>query len=342
MTTRNFFYALSLAILSLPITSCEKAIISEPITEKVTPTLPDGNRIIIHFGTSTQRGCIYSFTNCIWIGWEKATDLHQSALTFQFDDGSEVEEQFGDFFPLTADCTVDGQNGSAPQVLKSGFYRFQLSPIGKKIIAFKDENLQPVAPLVNPNNPQDNLGQLHNLAMQAIFTTPTKDEIKSLDLKSARKLLTAKSAQFLETEAAVVLSETEQQQIEDASFVDNYDNHQAWLASSKLSANDRLILGNILDQVSEMPVNSPEQLNEFVKTMTEIENQLLSNSTLDDSKLVFSAVSVMKYSRYYWFWKSMASGQTPARPDWWKADVKGLIEGGIGQALVDSLVAALK
>lgn len=342
MTTRNFFYALSLTTISLFIASCEKTIINEPIAAPVKATVPDGSRIRIHFGTSTQRGCIYSFTNCIWIGWEKATELQQSALTFQFDDGTEVDEHFGNFFPLTADCTVDGQNGTAPQVLKSGFYRFQLSPIGKKIISFSDENLQPVAPLVNPNNPQDNLGQLHNLAMQAIFTASTKDEVKGLDLKATRKLLTAKSAQFLETEAEVVLSETEQQQIENATFADNYDNHQAWIASSKLSANDRLILGNILDQVSEMPVNSPEQLNEFVKAVTEIENNLLLNGTLDDSKMVFSAVSVMKYSRYFWYWKSLANDQTPARPDWWKADVKGLIEGGIGQALVDSLVAALK
>ncbi len=342
MTTRNFFYALSLTTISLFIASCEKAIISEPIAAPVKATIPDGSRIRIHFGTSTMNGCLYSFSNCIWIGWEKATDLNQQSPAFQFEDETEVNEQFGNYFPLTADFTVEAQNGTAPQVLKSGFYRFQRSPIGKKIISFNNENLQPVAPLVNPNNPQDNLGQLHNLAMQAIFTAQTKDEVKSLDLQATRKLLTAKSAQFLQTEADVELSETEQQQIENATFADNYDNHRAWLATSKLSANDRLILGNILDQVSEIPVNSPEQLNEFVKAVTEIENELLLNTTLDDSKLVFSAVSVMKYSRYYWFWKGLANDQTPVRPDWWKADVKGLIEGGIGQALVDSLVAALK
>lgn len=340
MTTRNFFFILSLTTISSFIVSCEKTV-PEPAVVKVTPTLPDGNRIRIHFGTSTYLGCMYSFSNCIWIGWGDATHLQMQAPALQFDNGGEVSAEYGNYFPLTADFTVESQSGAPPQVLKSGLYRFQLSPVGKKMIVFSSENLQPVAALPNPNNPQDNLGQLHNLAMQSIFTDQTKDEVKSMDSKSARKILAEKSAQFLETEAEVLIGDAEQRQIENAAFDGGYDNHQAWLAASKLSAKDQKVLGDILDMASAMPVNSPEQLSAFVKAMTDVENGLVQNDQLDDAKLVLSAVSVAKYSRYYWFWKSLTNGEPAARPDWWKADVKGLIEGGIGQALVDSLLAAL-
>ncbi|MDO8367762.1 MAG: hypothetical protein Q7T20_13255 [Saprospiraceae bacterium] len=342
MTTRNFFSILSLVTISTFIVSCEKTAI-EPAIVKAPSTLPEGNRIRIHFGTSTYMGCMYSFSNCIWIGWGNATDLHQQAPGFLFDNGDEVSADYGNYFPLTADFTAESQTGVPPQVLHSGFYRFQTSPDGRKTISFSDANLQPIAPLVNPNNPQDNLGQLHNLAMQSIYTTKTKAELEAVnyDIKAARKILAAKSVQFLETEADVVINEVEQNQIVSAALEGNYDNHQAWLQTSSLSANDRKVLGDILDIASTLPVNSPEQLSAFVSIMTELENGLVQNTTLDNPKLVFSAVSVAKYSRYYWYWKCLANDESASRPDWWKADVKGLIEGGILQALVDSLVAAL-
>lgn len=342
MTTRNFFSILCLVTISTFIVSCEKTAI-EPGIVKTPSTLPEGNRIRIHFGTSTYMGCMYSFSNCIWIGWGNATDLQQQSPAFLFDNGEEVSAEYGNYFPLTADFTVESQAGVPPQVLHSGFYRFQTSPDGRKMISFSDANLQPVAPLVNPNNPQDNLGQLHNLAMQAIFTAQTKAEIKAVnyDLKAARKILATQSVQFLETEAEILINEVEQKQIENAAFDGNYDDHQAWLQSSSLSANDRKVLGDILDQASSLPVNSPEQLSAFVSIMTELENGLVQNTTLDNPKLLLSAVSVAKYSRYYWYWKCLTNDEPAARPNWWKADVKGLIEGGLGQALVDSLVAAL-
>jgi len=341
MTTRFFFSALSFIVLTACLFSCKKEI-QEPIVETVSPTLPEGNRILIHFGTSTQQGCMYSFSNCIWIGWGHATELNREYYTLQFDNGEEVAENYGNYFPLTADYTLDAQNGLPAQIIRSGLYPFQLLPNGKKMIAFEPQLLQPVTSLVNPNNPQDNLGQLHNLAMQSIYTSETSKELEAagVDQKTARSILTQKSALFLETEAGIVLSDQEQNQIKSAALESNYDNHTAWLETSKLSPNDRKVLGNLLDLASSMPVNSPEQLSQFVQEMTAAENQLANSTTLDNPTLVMSAVSVMKYSRYYWFWKSYSNDETPARQDWWKADVKGLIQGGIGQALVDSLFAA--
>jgi len=342
MTTRNFLSILSLVIFSSFIVSCEKTALDTAVV-KVQPTLPEGSRIRIHFGTSTLKGCMYSFSNCIWIGWGNAELQDQQKLAFKFDNGDEVGAEYGNYFPLTTNFTVESQAGTPPQVIESGLYRFQTSPDGRKMIEFSSENCLPIAPLANPNNPQDNLGQLHNLAMQSIFTPKTKAEVKAVgyDIKAARKILATQSVQFLETEAEIVINDIEQKQIENAAFDGNYDDHQAWLQNSSLSANDRQVLGDILDKASSLPVNSTEQLSEFVHIMTELENSLVQNTTLDNPKLLFSAVSVAKYSRYYWYWKSLSNDEPAARPNWWKADVKGLIEGGLGQALVDSLLAAI-
>ena len=178
--------------------------------------------------------------------------------------------------------------------------------------------------------------------MQAIYTTATIDELKAMDIKAARKILASKSVQFLASQADVVISPAEQTQIENATFDDQYNNHHAWLQSSSLSTLDQKVLGDILDIASAMPVNSTEQLSAFVNIMTELENDLAQNTTIDNPKLLLSAVSVAKYSRYYWYWKGLTHNQPASVPNWWKADVKGLIEGGIGQALVDSLLAAVK
>ncbi|MBP6810239.1 MAG: hypothetical protein KA138_01860 [Saprospiraceae bacterium] len=341
MTTRTFFLTLTLFTISFFILSCEKTTLEAPIV-KVTPTVPDGSRIIIHFGTSTQRGCIYSFTNCIWIGWEHAKEIQGQNLAFLFEDAEVVNADYGDFFPVTADFTLETPAGTPSQVLQAGFYRFQPLSDGQKMISFSDSFLLPVAPLVNPNNPQDNLGQLHNLAMQALYTAKTKDELKAMDIKAAQKMLAAKSVQFLASEAEIVISPAEQAQIENATFDEQYDNHHAWLQSSSLSTGDQKVLGDILDMASAMPVNSTEQLSDFVSLMTELENGLAQNATIDNPKLLLSAISVAKYSRYFWYWKCLTHDQPASVPNWWKADVKGLIEGGIGQALVDSLLAAVK
>ncbi len=342
MSTRTFFSALTLIATFASFTACTKVELA-PTAEVVNPTVPEGSRIRIHFGTSTLNGCLYSFSNCIWIGWGNATDLHQQAPAFVFDNGEEVSTDYGNYFPLTANFTLDAQNGLPPQVLESGLYRFQTASDGRKMISFSRDNLQPLAPLVNPNNPQDNLGQLHNLAMQVIFTPKTKAEVKAVDydLKLMRKMLTEQAVQFLGSEAEISIGAAEQKQIENTDFDGNYNNHRAWLQTSSLSANDRNVLSDILDKAASIPVNSPEQLSSFVSIMTELENGLVQNTAIDDPKMLLSAVSIAKYSRYYWYWKCLANDESATRPDWWIADVKGFIEGGIGQALVDSLCAAL-
>jgi hypothetical protein len=342
MNTRTLFFALIVLASFASFTSCTKADVA-PTAEVVAPTMPEGNRIRIHFGTSTMNGCIYSFSNCIWIGWGNATDLNQQSPAFLFDNSEEVSADYGNFFPLTADFTTESSSGLPPQTLQSGFYRFQTSPDGRKMISFSKDNLIPVAPLVNPNNPQDNIGQLHNLAMQVIYTDATKAEAKSVDynIKSIRKMLTAQSVEFLSTEAEVAIGTTEQRQIEGAAFDGSYANYPLWIENSTLSANDRRILSDILDKATSIPVNAPEQLSAYVSIMTEIENGLVQNSTVDNPKMLLSAVSIAKYSRYYWYWKSLANDEPAGRADWWIADVKGFIQGGIGQALVDSLCSAL-
>jgi len=342
MNTRNFSATLTLIAIFASFIACTKVELAAP-AEVVSPTLPEGSRIRIHFGTSTEKGCLYSFSNCIWIGWGNATDLQQQAPAFVFDNSEEVSTEYGNYFPLTANFTLDAHAGLPPQVLESGLYRFQTSPDGRKMISFSKDNLLPLAPLVNPNNPQDNLGQLHNLAMQVIFSPQTKADVKSVDydLKLMRKMLTAQSVQFLGSEAEISIGATEQKQIENADFDGNYSNHRAWLQTSSLSPNDRLVMSDIMDKAASIPVNSPEQLSVFVSIMTELENGLAQNTTIDNPKMLLSAISIAKYSRYYWYWKCLTNDELATRPDWWIADVKGFIEGGIGQALVDSLCAAL-
>lgn len=345
MATRNFFSALAIIALFSSLFACVKPSDEAIKQDPIDPTIPTGSRIQIHFGTSTQRGCLYSFSNCIWIGWGHATELQSDAYALQFDNGDEVGEQYGQFFPLTADVTLESVAGQAPQTLPSGFYRFGITPDGRRNIRFSPDNLQPVASVCNPNNPQDNLGQLHNLAMQAILTPETRDEFRTVDYDMAlgKKMLTEKTVQFLHNEADVTIGAGEQRQIEQSGFDDNYGEHRAWLASSGLSDRDRNTLADILDMASAMPVESPEQLSAFVQAMTEAENRLVENAaSLDNDHLLLSAVSVAKHSRYFWFWKTYTTQTVATRADWWKADVRGLVMGGIGQALVDSLVAALK
>jgi hypothetical protein len=120
MNTRNFFSALILIATFYSFVSCTKADDTPTTAEVVTPTMPEGNRIRIHFATSTMNGCLYSFSNCIWIGWGNATDLHQQAPAFLFDNDAEVSADYGNIFPLTADFTTESTSGIPPQTLPSG------------------------------------------------------------------------------------------------------------------------------------------------------------------------------------------------------------------------------
>lgn len=343
MNTRIFFSALFIVALFATVFSCTKPA-DEILDKRVEPTVPEGSRIKIHFGTSTYRGCLYSFSNCIWIGWGDATPENQHKLAFLFNQGDQVSAEYGNFFPLTAAFTLPAQNGEPAQVFEPGFYRFINSPDGRKRIVFDPAFLQPVAALVNPNNPQDNLGQLHNLAMQAIYTNDTRAAVKALndEPKAVRKMLSTECVQFLDKEAGVKIESVEQKQIENAAFTTDFAEHRSWIAQSALSENDRNILMDVMEVASSLPVSTPEQLSAFVKVMTDIENALVQNPALDDRKMLLSAVSIAKYSRYYWFWKTYGNdaGDIAQVADWWKADVKGFIQGGLGQAIVDSLTAA--
>ena len=68
-----------------------------------------------------------------------------------------------------------------------------------------------------------------------------------------------------------------------------------------------------------------------------------ANGHLTDAKTVLSAISVAKYSRYYWFWNELSKGDpaSAGKKPWWKADIEGLLLGGIVQGICDSIVAYL-
>lgn len=343
MTAHKFFSALALISILFSVASCEK-LNPEPVPVDRGFTVPEGSRIIIHFGTSTQRGCLYSFRNCIWIGWGSAVDLNRQHYSLQFPDPA-LSEPFGQFFPLISETTIEAHSGQPAQTLLPGFYRFEYDSSGQKQISFDPNKRIPVASLANPGNPQDNLGQLHNLAIEAILDTDTRAAMKAADYDVAKckKLLVAKTVQFLKDQADVAVGSSEQQLLEKSGFSDGYDKHGEWLKASKLTARDQQTLTGLFDMADAMPVESPAQLSQFVAAMTDAENRLANDRlAMDNPHMVLSAIAVAKHSRYYWFWKSYSQGQAAKRADWWKADVRGLIEGGIVQAIVDSIIAALK
>lgn len=341
MNIRYFFFALALISILFSIVSCEKTT-SEPTPANHGFTMPEGKTIGIRFATDTYRGCISTFTNCIVISFRGAIDLNRPHYTLQFPDPS-VTERFGNFFPLVSECILDPQNGLPPQTLLPGFYRFEYSADGQKQISFNPDKRIPVTSLVNPNNPQDNLGQLHNMAIELILDADTRDAMKAAgyDIAKCKSLLATKTVQLLKDQANIAISSSEQQLVEKSGFSDGYDKHSEWLKASKLSARDQQTLREIFDMADAIPVESPAQLSKFVEAMTDAENRLADNpSAMDNPHMVLSAVSVAKHSRYYWFWKNYSQGTTAQRADWWKADVKGLIEGGIVQAIIDSVIAA--
>ncbi len=350
MKNSTFSSALTLVALSLIIFSCSKSAVEapQPVADKF-PAIPEGNRIIIHFGTATQMGCMYSFSNCIWIGWGDALN-DQNALALQLTDGNQADQYFGNYFPLTADFAVDDANAQAmglkAQVIPAGFYLIKDSPTGK-LITFSPEFAHPVAPLVNPNNPQDNIGQLHNLAMQVILSPENKDIIKQMngDKDAIRRFVLDKTIQFL-SESGVPVAKEEQQRVQALELYRNYADYAARLDETRLSAGDKKVLRPIFDEVSHMPVTSPGELSRFVEVMTAYESNLAGETQLDDPKMVLSTLSTLKYSRYYWYWKSISSGGSgvpePAQiPDWVWADAIGLELGGPVASIAASVLVYL-
>lgn len=347
MKNTAIFSALTLTALCLTMFSCTKTepTIEQPVADTF-PSIPNGNRIIIHFGTSTQLGCMYSFSNCIWIGWGDALN-NQSSYAVQFGNGNQAGTYFGNYFPLTADFTVDDATahsiGIEPQVIPAGFYRLNESPAGK-IVTFSPESAQPVAALVNPNNPQDNIGQLHNLAMQVILTPENKDIVRSMngDKKAIEQFILDQTFQFL-SEAGVPVSVEEQQRIQKLGLRRNYTDYAALLDETRLSVDDKATVRSILDKVSTMPVTSPAELSQFVAVMTDFENTLANDAFIDDPAMVLSTLSVLKYSRYYWYWKSVSFGGSgvpePAQvPDWVWADAIALELGGPAASIAASVI----
>lgn len=357
MNTRRFYAAtLTLLTLSLSIFSCTKT--EDTLTEEPTvvtaPSIPDGSRIIIHFGTSTQMGCMYSFSNCIWIGWGTELLNAQGRAALQFDKGDEASQYFGDYFPLTSDFTIDAATAQAlgieQQVIRAGFYPLRDvatgQASGKRTVNFGPESVQPVKGLVNPNNKQDNIGQLHNLAVQVILNE-NHDAIEALngDKKAIQKLVTEKAIQFM-AEAELPLSTSEQQGVFALNFNRDYSDYAARLNETRLSADDKKVLLAIFDEAAAMPVRSPEELSKFVTLVTEHENRLAADATLNNPKTVLSMLSVLKYSRYYWYWKSVSSPtgtpgstETAQIPDWVWADIIGLELGGpVASAIASTIV----
>lgn len=355
MTIRTFSFALIALCASL--FSCTKEELSiQPPIEAVTPDIPSGDRIIIHFGTSTQMGCIYSFTNCIWIGWGAEATNRNGHLGLQFDQGDEAGQYFGQYFPLTSDFTVDAEAahslGIEPQVIPAGFYPLRDAATGqatgKRNVSFNPAAGLAVKGLVNPNNPQDKIGQLHNLAVQVVLND-NRDAINALngDRTAIQKLLMEKTARFLEA-AELPVSAAEQQRSSVLNLHRDYANYVERLEETRLNAYDKQALLTLFNEAASFPVRSPEELNNFVAFMTAQENQLALDTKLGAPKVVLSMVSVLKYSRYFWYWKSISSptpgngGAEPASiPDWVWADVIGLELGGPLVSAVASAVVYL-
>ncbi len=352
-------FTLLMTIFALTIFSCSKNdVVDVPVpTDKDTPNIPDGNRIIIHFGTSTYMGCMYSFSNCIWIGWDTKSANFMDQFALQFGNGDAAGQYFGKYFPLTGDYQVtkaEAQElGISEQIIPAGFYPLRDAATGvdtgKRLVSFDPESRQPVATLVNPNNPQDNIGQLHNLAVQVVLHE-NRDALQALDNDKAamQTLLAEKVAQFL-SEAQLPVNAAELQRARTLNLHRDYADYTARLEETRLSANDKQVLREVFNEAASMPVRSPQELSNFVSLMTEYENELSSAAArLDNRKVVLSMIAVLKYSRYFWYWKSISApepglsdAQSASIPDWVWADVIGLELGGPLVSAVASAVVYL-
>ncbi len=276
MKFRNFFSALLLIVLSSAIFSCTKTELSEPSDEpvvKYTPQIPSGNLIYIHFGTATQRGCMYSFSNCIWIGWGTEALNYQDRMALQFGEGDAAGEYFGQYFPLTGDFVVDAATaaelGIPEQVIPAGFYALRDvasgQATGKRVAQFGPEFSYPVASPINANNPQDNLGQLHNLAVQVVLHE-NRDALKALkgDREGTRKLLTEKLIAFFE-QAELPIPAADRQFAQSVDLYRDYHNYAARIEETRLSDNDKKALLAVFDEAAGIPVNSPESLSKHTR-----------------------------------------------------------------------------
>lgn len=336
MKIRNSSIALTLFVFIIHLFSCTKEAIQEPIVTPADPlpNIPSGDRIIIHFGTSTLRGCLYSFSNCIWIGWgAEMTDLaNRPALVFS--NGDEANNYFGNYFPLTADFTLDGSAGTAPQTIPAGLYPMEDTPAGKAVV-FSPQTGHSVVPLVNATNPQDNLGQLHNLAVQVILRNPeNQDKIRQIagDKAAIQAFAIEQVARFLEA-SDMPVSAAELQRAQSIDLFKNYMDYAARIDAMRLSERDKKAVLDVFNKAATMPVTSPEQLSQFVTAMTDLENGLSQSDTLDDARRVLSIVSILKYSRYYWFYTDFSHGDSGAPspasiPNWVWADAIGMELGG--------------
>lgn len=350
MKTFPFFPVVLFFAACALFTSCKPEAIEAPIVKDPFPTIPQASRIIIHFGTSTQQGCMYSFSNCIWIGWGASAEEYAGKYAMRFDNGDAAGQTFGNYFPLTADYVVDADAaaslGIEPQTIPSGFYPLEYTPDGT-IVQFNTQNYSPVPQLVNENNPQDNIGQLHNLAMQVILSPENRAYIASLgdDKKAIEAFVLDQTFTYLE-EAGVPVSQTEQQKVRALGFDMDYSDYTARLEETRLTDNDKNVLRGIMDEVSGIQIGNVKDLGKFVTRVTEIENNLANNTQLDDPAMVLSAVSTIKYSRYYWYWHSNAKGNggTPEPsqvPDWVWADIIGLELGGPALSIAASVAVYL-
>jgi hypothetical protein len=357
MNFRNFFSALTLATALFSITSCVKEeSVQPPVDNGITeaPVIPDGNRITIHFGTSTQNGCMYSFSNCIWIGFGTETHNQNARMALTFNQGDEAAQYFGQYFPLTADFTVDQATaaslGIEPQVIPAGFYPLRDAAsgqaTGKRTVVFDPLAAQTTTALVNDNNPQDNIGQLHNLALQVVLHE-NRDAIKLLkgDRSAMRKLLTDKTIEFM-TQAEVPVNETDKKRAYALTFDQDFEDYTARINESRLSADDKQLLIEFFNIAADIPVHNAEELANFTQIMTELETRAISDPNIDNRKVVLSMVSTLKYSRYYWFWKSISSTDaanggngSSSIPEWVWADVIALELGGpVASAVASVLV----
>ena len=350
--------ALALLACTLSILSCTKtedtAPIAAPVDVVKVPNIPDGNRIRIHFGTATQNGCMYSFSNCIWIGWGTEALGYERNLAVSFDHGDAAGQYFGAYFPLTADYTVDAaaakSMGIPQQVIPAGFYPFRDvstgQATGRRMVVFAPESGLKTQALVNPQNPQDNIGQLHNLAAQVILND-NREALQQLrgDKAAMQEFVTAKAIQFL-AEAELPVEADAQRRAYALDLNGDYNEPASLLDGARLSDHDKKVLRPLFAEAVAIPVNSPETLGKFLSLMTAHENRL-ATTKLDDPKMALSALSVRKYSRSFWFWKATAAPTPPTAhlplppgsPPRSAPDVKEWLQNG---DLVSTIVASVK
>ena len=217
MNTRTFFSALSIVATLFSFASCVKEeAVSAPTTVDKGPSIPEGSRIRIHFGTATQEGCLYSFSDCIWIGWGTTATNFDGRLAIEFDNGDAAGQYFGQYFPLTSDYVVDDVEAHAlgiePQIIPAGFYAVRNhssgQATGKRMVIFDPTQGESAGNLLNPNNPQDNIGQLHNLAVQVILND-NRDAINALNGdKAAIQQLFSRNDLFLDAEQMMEIGES--------------------------------------------------------------------------------------------------------------------------------------